>query len=140
MNYAAPGGGILSMELLRPTFAGPHHPWDPSLTRSSIIQQLVLLVGFLDWIGPDAANAELCASCRIVIQRVLDHTFSHSGIITTGHDETYPPRQEEAMANIAIPGQVNGEDAFFGFDLLDTFSWLKDDDLGIWGLQDHGVT
>ncbi|KAH7153255.1 hypothetical protein EDB81DRAFT_946139 [Dactylonectria macrodidyma] len=48
MAYGAPGGGILCLELLRPTFRGIH-PDSPKLSRSSIIQQLSLLIGFLDW-------------------------------------------------------------------------------------------
>ncbi|KPM43445.1 hypothetical protein AK830_g3114 [Neonectria ditissima] len=48
MAYGAPGGGILCLELLRPTFRT--HPDCPKLSRSSIIQQLSLLIGFLDWL------------------------------------------------------------------------------------------
>ncbi|KAF4957513.1 hypothetical protein FSARC_11281 [Fusarium sarcochroum] len=72
MAFAVPGGGILCLELLRPTFQG-RHPKDSRLSRSSIVQQLSLLVGFLDWVHPSAPNGDLCASCKIVIQRVLDY-------------------------------------------------------------------
>ncbi|KAF4334864.1 hypothetical protein FBEOM_11288 [Fusarium beomiforme] len=48
MAFAAPGGGILCLELLRPTFRGIH-PDSPKLSRSAIIQKLSLLIGFLDW-------------------------------------------------------------------------------------------
>ena len=50
--YAAPGSGILCIELLNPTFSGMH-PRDAQIIRSSIIQQLSLLMGYLHWIGPE---------------------------------------------------------------------------------------
>ncbi|KAF4495838.1 hypothetical protein FAGAP_8023 [Fusarium agapanthi] len=62
MAFAVPGGGILCLELLSPTFQGKH-PKDNRLSRSSIVQQLSLLVGFLDWVHPSAPNSDLCASC-----------------------------------------------------------------------------
>ncbi|KLP09329.1 Uncharacterized protein Y057_10435 [Fusarium fujikuroi] len=68
MAFAVPGGGILCLELLSPTFQGKH-PKDSRLSRSSIVQQLSLLVGFLDWVHPSAPNGDLCASCKTVIQR-----------------------------------------------------------------------
>ncbi|KLO80841.1 uncharacterized protein LW93_9086 [Fusarium fujikuroi] len=62
MAFAVPGGGILCLELLSPTFQGKH-PKDSRLSRSNIVQQLSLLVGFLDWVHPSAPNGDLCASC-----------------------------------------------------------------------------
>ncbi|KAF5989657.1 hypothetical protein FBULB1_660 [Fusarium bulbicola] len=76
MAFAVPGGGILCLELLSPTFQGIH-PKDNRLSRSSIIQQLSLLVGFLDWVHPSAPNGDLCASCKTVIQRVLDYHLNN---------------------------------------------------------------
>ncbi|KAM0351639.1 hypothetical protein ACHAPU_002649 [Fusarium lateritium] len=75
MAFAAPGGGILCLELLRPTFRGTH-PDYPKLSRSAIIQKLSLLIGFLDWVRPPAPNADLCADCKAVIQGVLDHNLN----------------------------------------------------------------
>ncbi|KAF4957968.1 hypothetical protein FGADI_2797 [Fusarium gaditjirri] len=76
MAFAVPGGGILCLELLSPTFQGKH-PKDNRLSRSSIVQQLSLLVGFLDWVHPSAPNGDLCASCKTVIQRVLDYHLNN---------------------------------------------------------------
>ncbi|KAF5608581.1 uncharacterized protein FSUBG_4509 [Fusarium subglutinans] len=76
MAFAVPGGGILCLELLSPTFQGKH-PKDSRLSRSSIVQQLSLLVGFLDWVQPSAPNGDLCASCKTVIQRVLDYHLNN---------------------------------------------------------------
>ncbi|KAJ6440160.1 N-terminal binuclear Zn cluster-containing/DNA binding domain-containing protein [Purpureocillium lavendulum] len=108
MAYATPAGGILCMELLNPSFTGAH-PRNTKVTRSSIIQNLSLLIGFLDWIGPSAANGSLCANCSAVIQHVLDHTLN-----TTG-SSSWPPEALDAM-------QLD-----FNFELFDTFEWLRTD-------------
>ncbi|KAF7551269.1 hypothetical protein G7Z17_g5125 [Cylindrodendrum hubeiense] len=108
MAYAAPGGGILCLELLRPTFHGIH-PESPKLSRSSIIQQLSLLIGFLDWVRPSAPNADLCADCKAIIQGVLDHNLNVAG-------------GEGALETLDWEGlQLD-----FNFDLLDTFDWLRE--------------
>ncbi|KAI9148435.1 hypothetical protein HJFPF1_12267 [Paramyrothecium foliicola] len=135
MSYAAPGGGVLSMELLRPTFSGPHHPRKEDMTRSSIVQQLSLLVGFLGWVGPDAPNADLCASCRTVIQQVLDHTFNQ-GVTLSMEQEQAGLFQHHESNEYALDEPTYRGDASLGFDLLDTFSWLRSDDLSILGMRD----
>ncbi|KAJ4321144.1 hypothetical protein N0V84_005496 [Fusarium piperis] len=109
MAYAAPGGGILCLELLRPTFHGTH-PDCPKLSRSAIIQKLSLLIGFLDWVRPPAPNADLCADCKAVIQGVLDHNLN-APIAGGGALETL---------DWDFPMQLD-----FNFDLLDTFDWLR---------------
>lgn len=108
MSYAAPGGGILCLELLRPTFQG-QHPRNPKLTRSNIVQQLSLLVGFLDWVRPSAPNGDLCARSKAIIQRVLDHTLNTT---TAGGG----PAEELDWGFFDQPD--------FNFGLLDTFDWL----------------
>ncbi|KAI9163125.1 Zn(2)-C6 fungal-type DNA-binding domain [Paramyrothecium foliicola] len=69
MCYAAPAGGVLCTELLSPSSS---RAGTPPVTRSNIIQQLSLLFGFLDWVGPTAPNGDLCSSVKQVIKRVLD--------------------------------------------------------------------
>lgn len=108
MAYAAPGGGILSLELLKPTFQDNHN--EQNITRSKIIQQLSLLVGFLDWVGPSAPNADLCAACKTVVQRVLDQTLN--GPVDT------PPALDGL--GWTFPTELD-----FNFDLLDTFDWMR---------------
>ncbi|KAL6796699.1 hypothetical protein J3E68DRAFT_312607 [Trichoderma sp. SZMC 28012] len=104
--YAAPGGGIMCMELLEPTFTGAH-PKNDKITRASIIQQLSMLVAFLDWVHPPAPNADLCANCKAVIQHVLDHTLN------TTIESTWPPPSLDSLP------------LDFNFELLDTFSWAR---------------
>jgi hypothetical protein len=120
MAYAAPGGGILCMELLKPTFTGPH-PQNPSLSRSSIVQRLSLLVGFLGWVSPDAPNADLCANCKTVIQHVLDHTLNGGGgggVVT-----------EERSEPLEALEQFDANQLNFNLDLLDTFEWLRTEEM-----------
>ncbi|KAL7949350.1 hypothetical protein V8C42DRAFT_310649 [Trichoderma barbatum] len=111
MAHAAPAGGILCLELLNPTFTGKH-PKDPRITRSKVIQHLSLLVGFLDWVRPSAPNGDLCMDCKVIIQRVLDHTLN-------GSVDDDSPR---AALAYDFPEPLD-----FNFELLDTFDWLHTD-------------
>ncbi|KAI6759471.1 hypothetical protein HG530_010151 [Fusarium avenaceum] len=108
--YGAPGGGILCQELLRPTFFGIH-PLNPTLSRSSIVQQLSLLVGFLNWVGPSSPNRIVCADCETIIQRVLDQHLNSTPANNSG--------LESLSAD--FPRSLG-----FGFELLNTFEWLQD--------------
>lgn len=111
MAYAVPGGGILCLELLKPTLhIRPHR--DPRITRSSIIQKLSLLVGYLTWVSPSGPNGNLCSDARSVIQRVLDQTLNTAPSV---HE---PP----AVIDWDYSTQVD-----FEFDLLDTFDWNRPD-------------
>jgi hypothetical protein len=107
MSFGVPPGGILCQELLKPTMHG-----DPRITRSSLIQKLSLLVGFLDWIKPTAANGDLCDKCKTIIKHVLDQALN-----------TPAPGYESA------PGAAFDWDfttqVDFDFDLLDTFGWTR---------------
>ncbi|KAL2883948.1 hypothetical protein SGCOL_000586 [Colletotrichum sp. CLE4] len=120
MAYAAPGGGILCLELLKPTLHGGHHPQNPQVSRSSIIQKLSLLVGFLDWVSPTAPNGDLCADCKIIIQRVLDQALNS------------PAASASSAVDGGLPGVLDipmdwdfSTQLDFNFDLLDTFDWLR---------------
>ncbi|KAK1656023.1 fungal-specific transcription factor domain-containing protein [Colletotrichum phormii] len=120
MAYAAPGGGILCLELLKPTLHGGHHPQNPQVSRSSIIQKLSLLVGFLDWVSPTAPNGDLCADCKVIIQRVLDQALNG------------PAASASSAVDGGLPGVLDipmdwdfSTQLDFNFDLLDTFDWLR---------------
>lgn len=110
------------MELLFPTLPDRLIPYDnstsPRITRSAIIQQLSLLVGFLSWAGPSAphADAEQAASCKAVIQCVLDHTLNN------------PPgmgARDEGAGMSTLLGGIESSQLDFGFDLLGTFDWFR---------------
>ncbi|KAI1210121.1 uncharacterized protein F4807DRAFT_423881 [Annulohypoxylon truncatum] len=112
MAYAVPAGGILCLELLKPTLhIRPHI--DPRITRANIIQKLTLLVAFLEWVSPSGSgpNGDLCSDAKSVIQRVLDQTLNAASSVYE------PPVFEWDFST-----QVD-----FNFDLLDTFDWNRPD-------------
>ncbi|KAK2000425.1 fungal-specific transcription factor domain-containing protein [Colletotrichum falcatum] len=119
MAYAAPGGGILCLELLKPTLHGGNHPQNPKVTRSSIIQKLSLLVGFLDWVSPTAPNGDLCADCKCIIQHVLDQALNGPAASASSAVGGGFPAALDAM-DWDLSTQLD-----FNFDLLDTYDWLR---------------
>ncbi|KAI1087001.1 hypothetical protein F5B19DRAFT_497797 [Rostrohypoxylon terebratum] len=112
MAYAVPAGGILCLELLKPTLHIRPHA-DPRITRSNIIQKLTLLVAFLEWVSPSGSgpNGDLCNDAKSVIQRVLDQTLNAASSV-------YEPPVFEWDFSTQID---------FNFDLLDTFDWNRPD-------------
>jgi hypothetical protein len=81
------------------------------LTRSAIVQKLSLFVGFLEWIDPSDANGDLCADCKVVIQRVLDQHLNNPVSNTTMMLDT---------TGLEFPVNLD-----FNFELMDTFDWLR---------------
>ncbi|KAH8897588.1 hypothetical protein GQ53DRAFT_617320, partial [Thozetella sp. PMI_491] len=110
ITYGGPSAGILCKELLRPTFFSTHRRL-PVITRSSIIQQLLVFVTCLDWVCSWGSNREISHGCKSVIQRVLDHvlntTTTSEMTDTTGWD---------------LPAPLD-----FNFDILDTFDYMWPD-------------
>ncbi|KAL0935432.1 fungal specific transcription factor [Colletotrichum truncatum] len=110
--YAAPGGGILCLELLKPSVTLNNASGaNDDISRSSIVQVLSLLVGFLNWVGPKEANGNICANCKVIVQRVLDQalnmTPNNNGLSTDFMDWDFSAQLD------------------FNFDLLDTFEWTR---------------
>jgi hypothetical protein len=115
MSYAAPASGILCTELLNP--ASSRGAAASPITRSNIIQQLSLLFGFLDWVGPSAPNVDLCGIVKRVIKHVLDEALNVSA------DAPAPGLLDEAGGwDAGFSADLND---YFSFDLLDTFDWLR---------------
>lgn len=134
MGYAAPAGGILCMELLKPTLPRPgssNSSSHPGLTRAAIVQKLSLLLGFLDWIKPTAPNGDLCRECKVVIERVLDHTLNNnndaSPMKTSGGNDNGELLAAPAAEPLLGWGEPLPAALDFNFDLLDTFDWLRSD-------------
>ena len=86
------------------------------MTRSDIIQQLTLLVAFLDWIDPSAPSGHLTSGCKIVIQRTLNQILN----VSTQGDQPL-----EAM-NWDFCPQPDAN-----FELFDTFDWLASSPLAM---------
>ncbi|KAI0008837.1 hypothetical protein F4779DRAFT_641320 [Xylariaceae sp. FL0662B] len=109
MSYAAPAGGILCMELLKPRLAIAEMT---GMSRSKIVQKLSLLVGYLDWVDPSGPNGKLCQTCKIIIEHVLDQAINDAA--NRSSPSAAQPFHFEAPAELS-----------FNFDLLDTFDWLR---------------
>lgn len=122
MAYAAPAGGTLCNELLGPPQQHSHNNIT-GVTRSSIIQQLSLLNGFLDWVSPSAPNGDLCSSCKTVIQHVLDHALNAP---PQGSSDT-APAENAFDFNLDLSSDIDAINGYFNFDLLDTYDWLRPD-------------
>jgi hypothetical protein len=121
MCYAAPAAGILCMELLRgrgaaasPATPGRRNSTNPPMTRSRLIQQLSLLVGFLDWVGPMAPNTESCSSVKKAVRHVLDQALNE------GAPQVAAPM--DWVGDFGVGLSADGSD-FFNFELLHTFDW-----------------
>lgn len=116
MCYGIPASGVICVELLKqmkqPRSARLRIP------RSEVIQNLSLLVGFLEWVRPTAANRELCGRMGVIIKRILDQVLDP------------PPMSQESKASSSAYqaptpefdfGQINtGE-----FDWLGTVDWTQ---------------
>lgn len=109
MDYAVPGGGVLCLKLLEPMGTGSQQ--STGISRSAIVQQLSLLVGFLGWVKPYASNGDLCVNCKAVIQAVLDHSLNYP-------NDTLPLPPD--IGHWGLSGQLG-----FDLDLMDTFEWLR---------------
>ncbi|KAK8086877.1 hypothetical protein PG994_001851 [Apiospora phragmitis] len=94
-------------------------PGKPPPKRSQIIQQLSLLVGFLEWIRPSAPNSELCQTVARIIRHILDQTLEGLPRGVGGPDEAAASLVDWNTVDFAT--DVSN---YFNFDLLDTFDWL----------------
>lgn len=126
MGHGAPAAGILCNELinLNPLLASVNvgQVGGIPLSRSSIIQQLSLLIGFLDWVGPSQPNSDLARSVKDIVMNVLDKTLNN----------TVPG----ANLDFDFHTDIN---EFFNFDLLDTFGWVRNETSGAHALNHEVV-
>lgn len=118
IGYAAPAGAVLCMELVDP------NPMDITIdgdliagedySRSSIIQQLSLLVGFLNAPGPSHANSSVASGVRSIIKKVLDYVLNPT------------KRPQTPMCSESF-GFISDWDSFAQFDSLDNINWFSQD-------------
>lgn len=85
MGYATLAGAVLCMELMNPnpvtTTISEEGPIAGELySRSSIIQQLSLLAGYLKPAGLSRTNSPVASNIRAVIKKVLDHVLNNNGV------------------------------------------------------------
>lgn len=117
MSYAAPAAGILCMELLKPpSVIRAGDTTSTARRRSVILQQLGLLLGFLEWIGPEASNSGICSNVHKAVSHVLEQAMNPAP--ATSAD----PAAEMADWSAGMQMDMN---ELFNFELLDTFEWLR---------------
>jgi hypothetical protein len=88
MCWGIPSSGVLCVALLkeiqeREPERQHGKPTRLRLPRSEIVQNLSLLIGFLEWIKPAAGNYQLCSRMRIIIKRILDQILNPSPVSST---------------------------------------------------------
>jgi hypothetical protein len=148
--YGVPSSGVLCVELLKQIKLGSDTPHVPILPRSEIVQNLSLLIGFLEWVRPAAGNYQLCMRMRQIIKRILDQILN----------PTFPPSQQEPIKeqlqqqqfDMTNPTATSVVDAFDASvfepgnydDGLDNLEWLNSVDWsrGPWidlGGQDYSA-
>ncbi|XRM44978.1 hypothetical protein ABZX51_008080 [Aspergillus tubingensis] len=108
MSYAVPGSGILCLELLRQSSSPETYTLD--LPRSDIIQNLSVLVAFLDWLRPSDSDIAAKAQIKGILQRSLDRILSMPASL-----------QSPTRALDALPDLIGADPHL---DLLNTFAWV----------------
>jgi len=128
MCWGIPSSGVLCVELLKQTKQPQGTQHMLRIPRSDIVQNLSLLIGFLEWIKPSAGNYQLCGRMRQIIKRILDQ------IINPSPPSSAPTSSQEEGTN----GVGNGFEAGNGIggpydpmldvgfdDGLDNLEWLN---------------
>lgn len=135
MCWGVPSSGVLCVELLKQT----KNPTGNTLRvpRSEIVQNLSLLIGFLEWVKPAAGNYQLCGRMRIIIKRILDQILNPSppssmpaaqaeSADTPGYDPNANAMGTGVLGydpNLFEPGTF--DDATDNFDWLNNVDWSR---------------
>jgi len=141
MCWGIPSSGVLCVELLKQTKLPQGTQHILRIPRSEIVQNLSLLIGFLEWIKPSAGNYQLCGRMRHIIKRILDQILNPS-----------PPSSAPVASQETNNGEGNGFENGMQYDPmldvgfddgLDNLEWLNTVDWsrGPWvDLQDFSAT
>ncbi|KAH7151033.1 hypothetical protein DER46DRAFT_628921 [Fusarium sp. MPI-SDFR-AT-0072] len=118
MGYATLAGAVLCMELIEPVPV-TISPQDSLIagetySRSSIIQQLSLLLGYLKTSCPSQTHCSVAHNVRGVIKKVLDHILNNQTV-------TQPAVE---FGGLEFGGNW---DHFSYFSALDNFDWLMEE-------------
>jgi hypothetical protein len=118
MGHAAPAGAVLCLDLVDPNpvenVADGHAIAGETYSRSSIIQQLSILVGFLNSSGPSQPNYCVASNAKSVIKKVLDHVLNQR----MQHQTPIGPEYFDS---------ASGWESFAQFNPLDDISWFGQD-------------
>lgn len=100
MCWGVPSSGVLCVELLK-QLKQPL-PSRLRIPRSEIVQNLSLLIGFLEWVKPAAGNYQLCTRMRLIIKRILDQILDPSPQAS----QSAVPSSQESAAGTEMTGQA----------------------------------
>jgi hypothetical protein len=145
MCWGVPSSGVLCVELLKQMKQPAGTPHFPILPRSEIVQNLSLLIGFLEWIRPAAGNYQLCGRMRQIIKRILDQILNPSPPASQESIREQPQQAFDTMnattaeafdASFFEPG--NYDERLANLDWLNSVDWSR----GPWidlGGQDYSA-
>jgi len=140
MCWGVPSSGVLCVELLKQLRENDLGEKEKlRIPRSEIVQNLSLLIGFLEWVKPAAGNYQLCMRMRIIIKRILDQILNpsppssaevqseeeESRSVTTGAGEM---GQVEVQQQFDAAGFYEGNGWEDGLALGDNMEWLNNMD------------
>lgn len=116
MCYGIPSAGVICGELIK-EMEKPEIQPAYYLPRSEVIQNLSLLVGFLDWVRPTAANHELCGRMQQIVKRTLDKILDPPKTTNTA--------RTSRVATVPISDLDFEPMVMDDLDWLDTIDWAK---------------
>lgn len=120
MCYGVPAAGVLCIQLLNQMRnSAQAREQQVVFPRSEVVQNLSLLIGFLDWVQPTAGNYQLCTRMRRTIKQILDKVLN-------------PPLMQQPIS-VGLPvsevsvntGEVDFDPDAFSGNGLDDFDWLN---------------
>ena len=120
LSFAVPASGTLCAELIKQA----RHPSSSALVipRSETIQNLSLLVAFLDWVQPSAPNGELCHRVKEILSRVLDQLLNGTIAVAPSADTGSGML---ADWDLELPNDFLLFEDYGNVDLMGTFDWLN---------------
>ena len=146
MCWGVPSSGVLCVELLKQMKQPAGTPHFPILPRSEIVQNLSLLIGFLEWVRPAAGNYQLCGRMRQMIKRILDQVLNPSPPVSQNSVREVPQQDldGQGMTDVVEPYCASNFDPGNYDEGLENLDWLNSVDWsrGPWidlGGQDYSA-
>ncbi|PQE31313.1 fungal specific transcription factor protein [Rutstroemia sp. NJR-2017a WRK4] len=133
MCWGVPSSGVLCVEVLK-QMKSPSASEGLKIPKSEIVQNLSLLIGFLEWIIPGAGNYALCKRMSQLVKKILDQILNHSpGSSQQDSESRTLGFEENGFAGVDDNGMVgvdmNGLDGdvggFGNLDWLNELDWSR---------------
>jgi hypothetical protein len=106
MCWGVPSSGVLCVEVLK-QMKSPSAFEGLKIPKSEIVQNLSLLIGFLEWIRPGAGNYALCKRMSQLVKKILDQILNHTpGSSQHDGENRAPGFEENGFAGVDVNGMV----------------------------------